>query len=402
MKAALAGLKVVEFGHYITAPFAAKLLAGYGAEVIKIEPPGVGDEARRHGPFPRDIPHPEKSGLFLTLNLSKLGITMDPSTPTGRSLFLELLKEADILVHNFRASELEGWGLDDGTVRKANPLLITTSVTVFGDEGPNSDHNAYALTGAAAGGVSYKLGHPERPPLPSPFDRGDWFAGVGAAGATMMAVMARELTGEGQHVDISSAEMYDGYNAVGDMIDLLEGGRLAKRAGRRHPTIYPWVIMPVKDGHFSMITTQKRHWDRFVELMGSPDWAADPRYQDLRKVGARYPEELNALIEPWVSSHSKWDIWKTCRENKIPFQPVQTSADMLDSEHLHARGFWAQVEHPEAGPLTHDGGPVQMSETPWAHRCPAPRLGQHNREVYCGRLGLSAPEVRELYRAGII
>ena len=110
MKAALAGLKVVEFGHYITAPFAAKLLAGYGAEVIKIEPPGVGDEARRHGPFPRDIPHPEKSGLFLTLNLSKLGITMDPSTPTGRSLFLELLKEADILVHNFRASELEGWG----------------------------------------------------------------------------------------------------------------------------------------------------------------------------------------------------------------------------------------------------------------------------------------------------
>ena len=143
---------------------------------------------------------------------------------------------------------------------------------------------------------------------------------------------------------------YDGYNAVGDMIDLLEGGRLAKRAGRRHPTIYPWVIMPVKDGHFSMITTQKRHWDRFVELMGSPDWAADPRYQDLRKVGARYPEELNALIEPWVSSHSKWDIWKTCRENKIPFQPVQTSADMLDSEHLHARGFWAPGRAPRGWP----------------------------------------------------
>ena len=160
--------------------------------------------------------------------------------------------------------------------------------------------------------------------------------------------------------------------------------------------------MPVKDGHFALITVQPRHWWRFLELMGTPAWSREPRYQDHRAMATEYPEEVDALVEPWVAPQSKWDLWSMCRKNKIPFQPIQTARDMLESEHLKVRRYWTRLDHPDAGPLTYDGGPFQMTETPWSLRRPAPRLGEHNPEVYCGRLGLSPRELQDLAAAQII
>ena len=398
---ALADLKVLEFGQFISAAFAAKLLGDFGAEVIKIEPPG-GDEARRHGPFPNDVPHPEKSGLFLNLNTNKLGVTLDPRTPAGRDVFIRLARESDIVVSNFRASELQAWGLDGGTLRKEIPRLISTSVTVFGNEGPRADDKGYAITAAAAGGMAYRIGHPDRSPLTTPFDRSDYWGAISAAGATMMAVMAREQTGEGQHVDISSAEVMGNFINCQDFFQYLDGEPYNVRAGRRIKSGYPWVIFPVKDGHFFCITAQGRHWDRFVDLMGNPEWSKEPRYQDRIAMGREYPEEVDALVEPWVAPQSKWELWERCRELNIPFQVVSTAQDVMSLDHLKERGYWRSIQHPEAGDLTYPGPPFQMSETPSELRRPAPRLGEHNELVYLERLGIPAQEMSDLYRAGVI
>ncbi len=399
---ALSTLKVVEFGRFISAAFCCKLLAGYGAEVIKIEPPGVGDEAREHGPFPRGEPDSEQSGLFLNLNVNKLGVTLDPRTPSGRRLFMDILENSDILATNFRQSELEEWGLDDGTVRRTFPGLITTSVTVFGDEGPKHDHHGHAITAAAAGGLAGRIGDPARSPLTTMMDRSDYWGGMIAAGATMMAVMARESTGQGQHVDISSAEVLGNFVNSTDIFAALEGERWNARAGRRILSPYPWVFMPVKDGHFAMITAQERHWWRFVELMGDPDWSKEPRYRDRIAMGSEYPDEVDALVEPFVAEHTKWEIWEKCRERDIPFQAVQTMSDILKNDHLQERGFWGSIRDPEEGEWTYPGGPFKMTRTPWALRMPAPRLGQHNHEVFGDRLGLPRTELVDLYRAGVV
>ena len=401
MEQALTGLRVLELGRFISAPFASKLLGDYGAEVIKIEPPS-GDESRRHGPFPGDIPHPERSGLFLNLNTNKLGVTLDVGTPTGRDILMELIKDADVLVENLPPAELARLNLQDATLRRVNPRLVTTSVTVFGDDGPNKDYQGHAITAAAASGFAYRMGDPRWEPLTTPSDRSDYWGAISAAGATMMALMARDLTGEGQHVDIAAAEVMGNIINIQEVFGYLARGDYPIRAGRRIRSNYPWVLMPVKDGHFSLITVQARHWWRFVELMGNPAWSQEPRYRDLKAMGMEYPEEVDDLVEPWVAAHSKWDLWRKCRAAKIPFQAVHTIKDLLESEQLDTRGYWGEIEHPDAGVLRYPGGPFKLSETPWALLRPAPRLGEHNEAVYAGRLGFSRTELADLSRSGVI
>ncbi len=399
---ALDGLTVLEFGEYISAAYCARLLGQYGADVIKIERPPAGDVSRRHGPFPNDVPHPEKSGLFLYLNLGKRGITLDPHSTTGRGLLKDLVQRVDILVENNLPKQMEDWGLGFADLQGSNPRLVMTSVTVFGQGGPYRDYKGYALTAAAASGVCFRMGHPDRHPLTMPYDRPDYWGGMHAAAGTMAAVMARERTGEGQHVDVSSADAINTIINPLDYINYADVGAYPKREGHRVLIQYPFTLLPCKDGYVAMMVAQDRHWERFVEMMGHPEWAKESRWQDRFAMGTQYPDETDEILKPWLMQHTKREFWDLCRANKIPWQPVLTIDEVMEWEQLESRGFWQKRDHPDAGEWTFPGPPFKLSGTPAGASRAAPRLGEHNSEVYGGMLGISNMEMMRLRQAGAI
>ncbi|MCH8195016.1 MAG: CoA transferase [Chloroflexi bacterium] len=399
---ALQGLRVLEFGDYISAAYCTRLLAHYGAEVIKIERPPAGDLARRHGPFPNDGPHPEKSGLFLLLNAGKLGVTLDPETSTGRALLLDLVRQADVLVENHRPDEMERWDLTYETLGAVNPSLVMTSITTFGQSGPNRDRKAYAITASAASGVAFRIGDPARQPLTMPYDRADYWGGMNAATATMLAIMARWKSGRGQQVDISTADCLNTYNNPLDYLDYVDTGYYPRRNGHRNPAIYPFVLLPCKDGYFGLIVGNDRQWARFLQVMGNPAWADDPRYKDRNAMDLQRKEELDNLIKPWLAQRTKAELWEIFRKNRIPWHPVQTVDELLEWEQLKVRDYWDRTEHPDAGAWTLPGAPFKLSETPATPLSPAPRLGADNTRVYCELLGLSELDMARLWRTSII
>ncbi|MBI3743606.1 MAG: CoA transferase [Chloroflexi bacterium] len=402
-KPALADLRVLEWGDFISAPYAAKMMADMGADVIKIERPKVGDESRRYGPWPNDVPHLERSGLFLNLNTNKRSISADLETATGRDIFLELCKHADVLIENRHPSESKRLGLDYEMLREVNPRLIVTSVTVFGHTGPYAGYKGHALQATALSGVASRMGDPKRSPLTTPLSRGDYWGALNAAAATMTAVFARRKTSCGQHVDVSSAEAMSTLINALNVTDFVDVGFYPTRTGHRLGYIgYPWVILPVKDGYYSLITVQDRHWQRFVELIGNPEWSKKPRYQDRDSMGKVYPDEVDALIKPYLAKKTKKQLWAECRENKIPFHAVQNMADVVNCQHLKARDYFVEFDHPEAGRLKYPGAPYRFSKTPWRVRRPAPKLGQHNAEILCGLIGFSRYDLVDLRRTGII
>ena len=202
------GLKVVEWGNLVSAPYCAKLFADLGAEVMKIERPDIGDEARQHGPFPEDIPNQEKSGLFLSLNTNKLGITLNLESEKGKDILKRLLKDADVFVENNPPQLMVELGFDYNSLSGINPRLIMASITPFGQTGPYRDYKAYELNCSAAGGVLVGVGYPDREPLKLPLSQGSYQAGASAATAIMIALLARDKINEGQYIDISEAEVW--------------------------------------------------------------------------------------------------------------------------------------------------------------------------------------------------
>jgi crotonobetainyl-CoA:carnitine CoA-transferase CaiB-like acyl-CoA transferase len=402
-RAALSDIRVIEIGELFSAPFAAKMLADLGADVIKIERPQKGDPSRRHGPFPGDLPHLEKSGLFLYLNANKRGVTLNLETKTGRDALFALCREADIVIENMQPPEMQNLGLGYEAFAEANPRLIVTSVTAFGRSGPYKDYRGQAINATALSGVASRIGDPEREPLTTPLSRGDYWGAISAAAATMTALFARRRTGGGQHVDISSAECMSTLISSLNVMDFVDVGFVPGRYGNRLKMIaYPWTVLPCKDGFFTLITIQERHWLRFIDLMGNPEWSKEARYKDRDAMGKLYPEDVDERIRPFLMSKTKAELWTLCRENKIPFHAMQTIGDVAASPHLLKRNYWADLEHPQAGVLRYPGAPYKLSGTPWRLRRPAPRLGQHNTEVLGGLLGLSGVDLVDMRRTGII
>lgn len=402
-QSALEDIKVLELGQYISAPYAAKMMADLGAEVIKVEPPRVGDESRKQGPFLNDIPHMEKSGLFLWLNTNKKGITLNLQTRTAQDIVHELCRHVDVVIDNRLPNDQKELRIDYATIQKLNPRLIVTAVTTYGHDGPYKDYKGYAINAAASAGVIYRIGHPDREPLTTPLSRSDYWGGINAAGATMTAIMARRKTGRGQFVDVSSVEAISTFIQGLTLIDYVDVGYYPGRRGHRLDYMkYPWVILPCKDGYFSLITVQDRHWWRFIDLIGNPSWSEEPRYRDLDAMGKEYPEEVDQLIRPILMEKTKAELWEICRANRIPFHAVQTTEDLVKNEQLSARGYFTEADHPEAGKIKYPGAPFQMSASPWALRKTAPKLGQHNAEILCGRLGFSKIDLVDLRRTGII
>jgi crotonobetainyl-CoA:carnitine CoA-transferase CaiB-like acyl-CoA transferase len=394
---ALAGVRVVEVGNLVAAAYATKLLADLGADVVKIEPPGHGDLARARGPFPADIAHPEQSGLFLYLNANKRGITLDLSRPRGREVLTRLVAGADLLVHNVHPTEMVAQGLDYDALAAIHPPLVMTSIAPFGLTGPHAGYRGPDVVTWSAGGVSTLNGQPGEPDLPplKPFgDQSGFQAGLTAAVASLGALLGRLATGHGEHVEVSTQE------CVASLLELTYpywpyAGLVASRLGAK--PIQPLCFMECRDGWIFLCAVEEHQWQRFVQIMGNPEWAETELFADRLARGANF-DALQVLLQEWCREQSVRELYETAQRQRIPFAPVSTMGDLLASPHLRARGFFATLTHPVAGPVTMPGAPYALSATPWTLRAPAPTLGQHTAEVLA-EIGV---ETQPLAAAGVV
>ena len=379
MAGALDGLRVLEVGHLISAAYATKLLADLGAEVIKVEPPG-GDLARHRGPFPGGVPHPEKSGLFLYLNTNKRGITLDLTRTADRARFDALIADTDLLVHNVHPTEAAAHGLSYERLSAVNPRLVMTSISPFGATGPRATWRGSDVVLWNAGGVATLNGDPnlpDMPPLKAFGDQASFQAALNATIASLGALFARDARGRGEHIDVSTQEC---------LVAILEltyefwpyCGLVASRLGRK--PLQPLCFMECKDGWIFVCCVEEHQWQRFVELMGNPEWAGMDLFENRLARGANF-DALQIFLQEWCAERSVQELYELAQAKRIPFAPVSTMGDLLSSPHLQARGFFATIDHPVAGPVTMPGAPFTSAQTPWQIRRPAPCLGQHNAEV---------------------
>ena len=399
MPGALAGFRIVECGDLVSAAYASKLMADLGAEVVKIESPRGGDAARRRGPFPAGHPDPERSGLYLFLNTNKRGVTLDLEHPRGQAAFHRLVETADLLIHNVHPTHMAAAGLDYDRLSRTNPGLVMTSIAPFGLRGPHAAYQASDLTLWNAGGLCFLNGGgpgtDDLPPL-KPFGQQAGFtAGVHAAVASLGALVARLRDGSGQHVEFSVQECLMGISEFGTIMAAY-AGQAVTRLG--HKPLQPLDLMECRDGWIFVCCVEEHHWQAFVDLMGTPDWADEPLFADRLKRAESW-DALKLLIQEWVKDWTVRDLYLAAQARRIPFAPVSTMGSLFDSEHLAARGFFARLEHPAAGTLPYPGAPYIHSATPWELRRPAPCLGQHNAEVYA-EAGLTERDVAALHAAG--
>lgn len=398
MAGPLQGIRVVECGRMVSAAYAAKLMADLGAEVIKIEEPG-GDTARQRGPYPGHVPHPEKSGLFLYLNTNKLGVTLNLHTKKGHDLLQRLVREADLLVHNYPPSQMAAAGLDYTALRHINPRLVMASISPFGHTGPNRDLHAHDLTTWSAGGIVYLSGaggRPDLPPLKAFGQQAGFQAGVNAAVAAMGALFGRLSSGTGQHIDVSAQESLVAI-MENNFVAWTYGKNLASRLGFR---LVPQDVIQCRDGYIYFLAIEDHQWKNAIEVMGNPEWAGADLFQDFISRSSNW-DALKPLLEDWAQDKSVLEVYHAAQAKRVPFAPVSTVGDLLVSKHLNARGFFAEIAHPHTGTLRYAGAPYRFSATPWTLRLPAPCLGQHNAEVY-GRVGISQTEFDELKNTEVI
>jgi crotonobetainyl-CoA:carnitine CoA-transferase CaiB-like acyl-CoA transferase len=399
----LTAWRIVEYSTSIAAAASSKMLADLGAEVIKVEPPRTGDPARHHGPFPDDIPDPKRSGLFLYLNANKRGITLDPALPTGRDLLHRLLAEADVFLHNWSPAEAVSLGLDYEHLHQRHTHLIVAAVTPYGSSGPYANYRGADITACAAGGVSIGTGFRGRPPLTLPLSLGAHFASIAAAAAILFAIFGRDVTGRGQFVDVSETDVLAILLAGYGIPTYIYRGVTGIRAGRHMSLgLYPNAVFECQDGFVCIDCPQLVQWNRLLEVMGTPSWVHEPRYRDRRQITEQYPQEVDALMAPWLMARDKATIFAETQTQRIPAGPVNTMQDVVHDAHLQARQYFTAVERDDTGPLTYPGAPYRLSQTPWAIRRPAPHLGEHNEEIYGGRLGISREELLLLGQTGII
>jgi CoA:oxalate CoA-transferase len=392
---ALSGLTVLDLSQNISGPYCTKLLADYGAEVVKIEKPQTGDASRRAGPFPNDEPDIEKSSIFLFLNTSKKGITLDIENEVSRDIFMRLAQQADIVVENFKPGTMTNLGLNYEALTEANPKLIMASISYFGQTGPYRDWNGADITAQAMGGLMHLTGDPNRVPLKLPLSQAEFQAGLNAAVAILCAVYCRDATGEGQYIDISVQEA---------VASILEGaistytysGVVLNRTGARHRYKCPSTIMKAKDGYVHM--EAGAYWDHFAALTEAPQ-LMQPRLSSILRY--RHADEVEEAIRPWVESRTAEEIFSKGQEWRMPVAKVMGIEELDSDPQYAARNYFQDIDHPQAGRLKYPGAPFKMSETP-AEINRAPLLGEHNAEIYIDLLGMSADEVAGLKERNVI
>lgn len=399
-EAALSGMRVIEDGGGIAASYAGKLLADLGADVIKVESPG-GDHVRRQPPFPSDLPGRERSGLHLFLDTNKRSVTLDLECAAGRRLFRDLAQRAGVVITSRHIAEQRRLGLTWDDLSADAPELNQVTITVFGIDTQREGWQSESLIASLASGISYRIGDPDRAPLGLPYDAPQFQGGIHAAISALLARRATRESGVGQHAWLSIVDIISNVMAGAGVAPFVFTGQSRGRAGTHMNAFYPWQVAPVKDGYYEVITMVDSQWNRFMELMGDPDWQHDERLQN-RWLAFQHADEIDTFWHPWMAERTKSELMQLFGENHISFQPVHTIGEVAESEHLQARGFWAEVEHPEFDERVRlPGAPYKLSESPWAIRRRAPLLGEHTDEVL-SEVGVGRSALARLRRSGVV
>ena len=390
-------LTVVELGSLLAGPFCGQLLGDFGAEVIKVEDPGTGDPMRQWG---REKPY----GMSLwwpVVARNKKSVTANLRTEEGQDLVRRLVAKADVLVENFRPGTLERWGLAPEKLWEINPGLVVTRVTGFGQTGPYAKRAGYGSIGEAMGGIRYVTGDPDRPPARAGVSLGDSLAATFATLGTLVALHNRGRTGRGQVVD---AAIYEAVLAL--MESLLPEWQVAgyqrERTGATLPNVSPSNIYPTADGEMVLVAAnQDNVFGRLTEVMGQTELATDERYATHSARG-QHMEELDGLIAQWTSTLDADDLLGRLHEGGVPAGRIFRAKDMFADPHFAARDAIVRLTHPELGEFAMHNVFPRLSETPGSVRHVGPTLGEHNKEIYQGMLGIDDDTMSSLHSAGVI
>jgi len=399
----LAGLRVIDVGTRISAPFCAGLLGEMGAEVIKIEDPHGGDFMRSIGPFlDQENDEDEYSMWWAVEGRGRKGVTLNLREPKGQELFRSLVATADVVCENFRPGTLEAWNIAPD---QCDEKLVWARISVFGQDGPNAPRPGLDRMGIAYGGLLHLTGYPDRPPVKPGINISDYLTGTFAAEAVMAALYRRDRagtgTGKGGVVD---APLY------GAVLRILEWtlaaqdrlGLTRQREGNRLSTSAPIDNYPTKDGTYVCIVAgSDANFARLCRAMGQEELANDPRYTTLSQ-RASSGDELNDLVSLWTMSMNAKEVEQRCLEHGVPVAVSYDAHDILNDPHMIERGDFVTVNDPIAGPHRQQGPFPRLDGVVPEAPLPAPRLGEHNKEIWCDALGLSETELAELTAQGIV
>ena len=393
----LADLRVIEMGQLLAGPFCGQILADFGAEVIKCEPPGAGDPMREWG---REKP----GGLSLwwpVIARNKRSITLNLRTEEGQAIAKDLVARSDILIENFRPGTMERWGLSYEALSEINPRIVMVRVTGYGQTGPYAKRAGFGSIGEAMGGLRYVVGDPSTPPSRMGISIGDELAAMHAALGAMMAVHARERTGRGQVVDSAI------YEAVLNMMESLvsdydQTGYVRERTGAILPRIAPSNVYPTADEKWIVIgANQNSVFRRLCEAMGRPELADDPHFATHTARGERQ-EELDEIVASWTRTVPLAELEPILAEAGVPAGLIYTAPDMIADPHFQAREAIVEVPHPAFGRLKMQNVAPRLSETPGSVRHAGPELGQDNDYVFGELLELSSDTLADYAGRGIV
>jgi formyl-CoA transferase len=392
----LDGVRVLDLTRVLAGPYCTMFLGDLGAEVVKVEQPGAGDDTRGWGPpFAGG-----ESAYFLCVNRNKKSITLDLKSSDGVRLLRRLAEQADVLIENFRPGTMERLGLGEPELRAVNPKLIYASLSGFGADGPMSEVPGYDLIIQAWGGLMSITGMPDGEPTKVGVAILDLVAGLMLGKSIAAALFAREKRGIGQKIDTSLLEA-----AVASLINAgsnyLVEGKIPARWGNAHPTIVPYQSFQTGDGFLVVGVASEGIWRRFCEALGRAELADDPRFAKNAKRVENRAALISILAERFLTRDT--DTWlRLLNEAEVPCAPVQTIDKVFSAPQVRHRKMLVEVEHPTAGSVSMAGIPVKFSATPASIRLPPPLLGQHTEEVLASWLGISDQQIEELKRENIV
>jgi len=388
---ALDGLRVLDLTRILAGPLCGQMLGDMGADVIKVEPPGNGDDTRTWGP---PFTESGESAYFLGINRNKRSLTLNMAVKAGQEILGQLIKKSDVLIENFKLGTLEKWGISNDWLEKNAPRTIRCSITGYGSIGPDSALPGYDFILQAESGLMSICGEPDGAPTKYGVAIVDVVTGLYACNSILAALAARERSGRGQHVEVC---LYD--SGIAMLINVasnyLISGKDARRFGNGHPSIVPYTTYPTADGMMAVAVGNDGQFARFAETVGRPEWAKDERFsKNPARVANR--EALDRLIAQALKS-GKTAAWiEKLRAAGVPCGPINSVAEALNDPHTLAREMVRTVPHPKVGDLRMTGIPFRMNGTPATIRRAPPLLGQHTEEVLSGELGLSAERIAQL------
>ena len=406
MPKALEHLRVLDMSRVLAGPFLAQSLADFGADVIKVERPHHGDESRTFPPYLKDSAGVETddSAYFMSINRGKRSVTIDISKPRGQELVKALAAQSDVLIENYKVGDLKRYGLDYAAMREINPRLVYCSITGFGQTGPYKNRPGYDYIFQAMSGLMSITGGPDELPGGGPAKVGlaicDVITGMYSSFAVMTALAHRDRSGEGQHIDMS---LLDTTIATISHINMnyLIGGIVPKRMGTGHPSIVPYQMFLAQNGPMVVAVGNDGQFAKLCAILGLPELAQDSRFRT-NPLRVKHRDELVPRLEAAFAQKTVNAWIESLTKQGVPCGPLNDIPQVFDDPHVKARGMHVRIAHPRAGTVSMLANPARLSATPPGYDRPAPRLGEHTREVLSSVLGLSDEDIDNLAAAAVI